>query len=107
MSLRAAIAPGLAAALGAWLLLAPETWTWAGDARLTGGGTGVLLAALAAGVGGYVALSVRGQDLEVPSLVVPDPSYRPGDPHRSSAALLASLVVLGLCGAWLLASSLQ
>ena len=95
------------AALGAWLLLAPETWTWAGDARLTGWGTGVLLASLAAAVGGYVALSVRAQDIELPAIEVADPSYRPGEPRRAGIALVASLAILGLCAAWLLASSLQ
>jgi hypothetical protein len=104
---RASPVTAIVAALAAWLLLAPETWTWTGDARLTGWGTGVLLAALAAAVGGYVALSVRGQDIELPALEVADPSYRPGEPRRAGTALVASLAILGLCGGWLLASSLQ
>lgn len=97
----------LALAAGAWLLLAPETWTWAGDTRLTGWGTGILLAALGGAVGAYVAISMRGEDLPLPAVDVADPSYRPGDDRRARLALVGSLVLLGICGAWLLASSIR
>ena len=100
-------ATAVAGAVGAWLLLAPETHTWAGDARLTGWGAGVLLAALAAGVAGYVALSVRGQDVELPRIEVADPSYRPGDTAAAKRWVVVALGILGIASGWLLASSLQ
>lgn len=94
-----------AAALGAWLLLAPETWSWVGRAELAQWGTGVVIAAIAGGVGAFVLFSFSDEPFALPDLEVADPLYPPGDGRGSVPASIVSLAVLLVCGIALVASA--
>ena len=93
-----------AVGIGAWLVLAPETWGWASAPGLDSWGTGVLYAAVAAAVGAFVIASFSDATFAVPDLEVADPSYRPGEPRWAWRVALVAIVVLALAGARLLAA---
>lgn len=93
-------------AVGAWLLLAPETWGWAGAPGLESWGTGVLYASAAAAVGAFVVTSFTNVTFVMPTLEVADPSYRPGQSRWAAAAAVTSLLALAASGSLLVASVL-
>jgi hypothetical protein len=96
-----------ALAVGAWLLLAPETWGWADAPGLEEWGTGVLYASGAAAVASFVVASFTDVTFLVPSLEVADPSYRPGEARWVWAAALACVLALAACGGLLLSAVLS
>lgn len=98
--------PTLAVLLvGAWLLLAPETWRWVGHAEVAQWGTGVLIAAVAGGIGSFVLFSFSDEPFSLPDIEVADPAYAPGEGRWAWRATLVSLAILGISGAGLVASA--
>lgn len=98
--------PTLAVLLvGAWLLLAPETWRWVGRAEIAQWGTGVLIAAVAGGIGAFVLFSSTDEPFSPPDIEVADPAYAPGDATWAWRATIVSLAILGISGAALVASA--
>ncbi|HVM54015.1 MAG TPA: hypothetical protein VM262_12525 [Acidimicrobiales bacterium] len=91
-----------ALALGAWLVLAPETWQ--GAVALESWGTGVVIAAIAAALGGFLAVSYAEVTFEVIGVEVADPPTPAGDPPWAWRAALAGLAILALSGGALVAS---
>ncbi len=98
------LAAAPAPALGAWLLVAPSSWTWAGPVRLQGWPDSValalaggLLVAVAAGTAGRVAIP------RPPLLAAPDPLLSP-DAGAGGRFVLVAGVALGLALLALLAS---
>lgn len=94
-----------ALALGAWLLLAPETWSDAPG--LETWGTGVLVAAVAGAIGAFLVASFTEVTFTVPDVEVADPAYAPRDQRWSTPAAIGALVVLAIAGGTLVASSLS
>ena len=97
----------LSLAAGAWLLLSPQTWAWVGAADLPAWRTAVVAGALGASVGAFVVASFTDVAFRAPAIDTPDPAYAPGDPGWAGRAALAALVVLGIAGATLVASSMS
>lgn len=98
--------PALAA--GAWLLVAPGTWTWAGEAALEGWSRSVAVA-VAAGLIGAVAAGATGRVAvpSLPCLAAPDPAGA-GDGGGEGGArrlTLAAGLALGLALVALVVSS--
>jgi hypothetical protein len=67
-------------------------------------GTGVIVAAVAGAVGAFVSASFTEVPFTVPDVEVADPPYGPGDPRWAVPAGIASLVILAIAGAALVAS---
>lgn len=99
--------PATTAALAAeaWLLVAPQTWSWAGAADLRGWRTGVLIAAAGTAVGVFVVASFTETAFVVPMLDAVDPATSVGDPRWARRASVVALVALAGCGGVLVASS--
>jgi len=89
-------------AIGAWLLLAPETWVSA--TALESWGTGALIAVVAGAVGAFLAASFTEATYEAPEVEVADPLYVERDPGWAWPASLASLAILAISGGALVAS---
>ena len=83
-----------AVAVGAWLVLAPETWGWADAPGLESWGTGVLYASGAAALAAFVVASFTDATFVLPELEVADPSYRPGQHRLAWVGAGACLVAL-------------
>jgi hypothetical protein len=101
-------APTVAAlVLGAWLLLAPQTWSWVGVAELTDWRTAVLLAVVGAAAGAFAVASFTDLTFSLPALDVGDPVTPAGDGRWARFAAPVALVALAACGAVLVASSVS
>lgn len=96
-----------AIALGAWLVVAPETWSFAGAAGLGSWGTGVGIAVAAAAVAAFGVASFTDTEFPVPGLEVADPAYAPGEARGAGRAAIGALAILGIAGSLLVASVLS
>lgn len=94
-----------ALALGAWLLAAPETWL--DSPALTSWGTGATIAGVSSVVGAFVVASFTDAAFTAPDLEIADPPFPARDPAWATPAALASLVVLGVAGVALVASTVS
>jgi hypothetical protein len=93
--------------LGAWLLVAPQTWSWAGDAELTDWRTAVLVALVGAAAGAFAVASFTELTFVLPALDAPDPATPVGDAVWSRRAVPVALVALAVSGAVLVASAVS
>jgi len=93
--------------LGAWLLVAPQTWSWVGVAELTDWRTAVVLAAVGAAAGAFAVASFTDLTFSVPALDVADPVAPAGDGRVARLAAPVALVALAVCGVVLVASSVS
>lgn len=83
-----------AVAVGAWLVLAPETWGWADAPGLESWGTGILYASGAAALAAFVVASFTDATFVLPKLEVADPPFRPGQPRLAWVGAVGCFVVL-------------
>lgn len=90
---------------GAWLLVAPQTWSWAGSADLRGWRTGIVVAAVGACVGAFVVASFTELTFSLPAVDAADPATSVGDPRWARRAAIVALVALAGSGGVLVVSS--
>jgi hypothetical protein len=99
-------APTIAAlGLGAWLVLAPETWAWVGAPGLESWGTGVVYALGATAAVAFAIASFTETPFTLPAVEVADPAYAPGESRWSPRAAMVALAILAIAGGWLVASA--
>jgi hypothetical protein len=92
---------------GAWLVLAPQTWSWVGVAELTDWRSTVLLAGAGAAAGAFAVASFTELAFALPALDAPDPVTASGDGRWTRRVATVALVALAACGAVLVASSVS
>jgi hypothetical protein len=96
-----------ALAAGAWLLVAPQTWSWVGDAELTDWRTAILAAAAGAVAGALAVAAFTELPFATPALDSPDPVHAAGDAPWARRAAPVALVALAACGAVRVASTVS
>lgn len=94
----------IALGLGGWLLVAPHTWTWAGDAAPPAWGTGAILAATGAAAALAVVTDLGNRPIPVGRIDAPEPYLGEPDGRLATVAAFVAVVVAAVASLALLLS---